>query len=71
LKKLGVDFPTYIMNDSTQEAFMYAMNPVWKGAFALPTSYLYDAKGKLVDMLVGGKTYKRFVKAVVPLLKKQ
>lgn len=70
LKKLGVDFTTYIMNDSTQEAFMEAMNPVWDGAFALPTSYLYDAKGKFVTMLVGGKTYKQFVETLLPLLRK-
>ena len=70
LQKTGVAFPTYIMNDSTQEAFISTMNPAWEGAFALPTSCLYDTKGKLADMFVGQRTYRQFVKLLVPHLKK-
>jgi len=68
MKSLGADFPSYILNENEDE-FMTAMNPGWKGAFALPTSFLYDTQGKLADMMVGGKTYKQFSIAVKKLLK--
>ena len=67
LKNFGVDFLTYIMHDTTDEAFIAGMSPDWKGA--LPTSFLYDKQGKFVDMIVGERTYQQFSKAIVKLLK--
>lgn len=69
LKKLGVTFASYIMNDR-QETFMSAMNPKWNGAFALPTTYVYDKQGKLIDMMVGGREYEDFRSAVTKLMMK-
>ena len=69
LKKLGVDFSTYIM-DEKQETFMSAMNPDWNGALALPTTYVHDKDGKLVDMMVGGKEYEEFRDVVTKLMSK-
>ncbi len=67
LQKLGVDFLTYINRDSSDEAFINGLNPKWNGA--LPASFLYDRKGNLSEMLVGGKKYKQFEEAVLKLLK--
>ncbi len=67
LREFGIDFKTYIMNEK-QETFMSAMNPEWGGAFALPTTYVYDRRGTLVDMLVGGKKYEDFSKEVTKLI---
>lgn len=67
LHKLGVDFPTYIDNDSTDEAFITGMNPDWSGA--LPASFLYDRDGKFVEMMVGGKSYETFEKVIKKILK--
>jgi thiol-disulfide isomerase/thioredoxin len=68
LKSFGVRFPSFILNENDDE-FITAMNPEWKGAFALPTSFLYNKQGKLAEMLVGGKTYKKFSAAVKKLMK--
>jgi len=67
LKKLGVDFQTYIDQDSTDDAFISGMDPQWSGA--LPTSFLYDRDGKLVKTMLGGKSYQVFEKEVTKLLK--
>jgi thiol-disulfide isomerase/thioredoxin len=68
LRQFGVDFQTYIKHDSTDEAFIMGMSPDWNGA--LPTSFLYDKEGKLVDMMIGERSYEQFEKAVLPLLAK-
>ncbi|MBI1806950.1 MAG: TlpA family protein disulfide reductase [Ignavibacteria bacterium] len=60
LKQFGVTFPTYIMADSSEEVFLTSMNPKWTGAFALPTSFIFDRKGKLAETMVGGKKYETF-----------
>jgi thiol-disulfide isomerase/thioredoxin len=67
LKKLGVDFQTYIDQDSTDDAFINGMDPQWSGA--LPTSFLYGKDGKLVETMLGGKSYEAFEKEVTKLLK--
>ncbi|HEV8539486.1 MAG TPA: TlpA disulfide reductase family protein [Bacteroidota bacterium] len=68
LKQLGVGFQSYIMNDKP-ETFMSAMNPESNAAFALPTTYVHNTQGKLVDMMVGDKTYKVFRDAVTKLMR--
>lgn len=69
LKGLGVDFSSFIMDDSSSEAFMAKMMPDWNEAIALPTSFLYDKKGNLAGRFVGGRTYAQFDKGVMKLLK--
>ena len=66
LHKLGVDFPTYVDNDSTDEAFITGMNPDWSGA--LPATFFYDSEGKRVKMLVGGTSYSAFKKEISQIL---
>ena len=58
LGNLGVDFQTYIKQDSTDETFIMDMSPDWNGA--LPTSFLYDKEGKLKDIMIGKRTYEQF-----------
>ena len=66
LGKLGVDFPTYIDDDSTDESFITGMNPDWSGA--LPATFLYNNEGIMVKMLVGGTPYPTFEKEVLQVL---
>ncbi len=66
LAKLGVEFPTYVDADSSDEQFINGMNPDWSGA--LPASFLYDSTGALVTMMVGGKPFETFERAIRPLL---
>ncbi len=67
LDSIGVDFQTYVDCDSTDEEFITGLNPEWSGA--LPASFLYDRDGKLVDMMVGGKSYDTFEETVSKLVK--
>ncbi len=67
LKKLGVDFQTYIDQDSTDDAFINGMDPQWSGA--LPTTFIYNSDGNLVKTMLGGKSYEIFEKEVIKLLK--
>lgn len=67
LKDFGVDFITYITHESSDEAFIAGISPEWNGA--LPTSFLYNKEGKLVDMIIGSKTYEQFEEGVVKLLR--
>ena len=66
LKSLGVEFPTYIVHDSTDDAFITRMNPDWNGA--LPTSFIYGKEGKLKAMMTGERSYKQFEKTIYDLL---
>ncbi len=68
LKEFGVDFLTFIKNDDDDEAFINALDPDWEGA--LPTSFLYDSDGTLVEMMVGAKTSAQFEDAIMRLLRK-
>ena len=66
LTRLGVDFPTYIVHDTSDEAFITGMDPDWSGA--LPTSFVYDRQGKLVSRITGERTYAQFEKAIAGVL---
>ena len=68
LGTLGVDFPSYIMDDSSSEAFMAKLMPDWDQAIALPTSFLYDKHGNLAGRFVGGRTHDQFDTRVTKLL---
>lgn len=68
LKKFGVDFPTYIMSDSSQDAFISGINDAWSGA--LPATFLYDREGKLAEMKVGERTYLQLREALDRLLRR-
>ncbi len=66
LRKLGVDFPTYLLHGTPDEAFIDGMDSTWNGA--LPATFLYDRAGRLADRMVGGKSYQKFQEAVGKLL---
>ncbi len=66
LKKLGVNFPTYIRAEGDDESFLTGMHPDWSGA--LPTSFLYNKKGELVEMMVGKRSFEQFEERIQSLL---
>lgn len=67
LQKLGVDFPTYLIQHQGDEAFINTMNPAWSGA--LPASFVYDRHCQQRKMFVGRKTYEQFYGAIRELLR--
>lgn len=67
LKKFGVDFTSYAIADSTQDAFITGMSEAWNGA--LPATFLYDRRGRLAEMKVGQRTYRQLREAVARLLR--
>ena len=67
LKKLGVNFQTYVEHDSSDDAFISGLDSSWNGT--LPTTFIYDKQGKLSQTLTGGKKYETFEKAVEELYK--
>jgi thiol-disulfide isomerase/thioredoxin len=66
LASLGIDFPSYVSGDSTDDLFIAGMSPNWNGA--LPATFLYDDAGQLREMFVGKQTYDTFRDAVEHLL---
>jgi len=50
----GVDFPTYVRTGK-DEAFVDGLEPQWSGA--IPATFLYDSKGKLVRFWEGKASY--------------
>ena len=67
LMKAGVNFQTYLVKGSGDEYFINNMSPKWSGA--LPTTFVYDRRGALSEMLVGKQSYEKFEKSVKNLLR--
>ncbi len=67
LKKMKVIFPTYIKQTRRDEAFMNALSPEWRGA--LPTTFIFDRTGKLVQTHIDATSYAELASALEPLLK--
>lgn len=68
LKKAGIRFPTFIKDGESDEEFMNGMNTAWNGA--LPATFLYDRRGLLDTILIGGRTYQEFMRRIGSLMKK-
>ncbi|MBM2844955.1 MAG: thiol-disulfide oxidoreductase [Bacteroidetes bacterium] len=66
LKRMKVDFPTYIKSTKNDESFMNALHPEWSGA--VPATFVYDRSGKLVHTRINAQAYEDFVALVEPLL---
>ncbi|MFI5252970.1 MAG: TlpA disulfide reductase family protein [Bacteroidota bacterium] len=66
LRKLGVDFPSYIKSDSSDEEFIASLHPGWSGA--LPTTFLFDKHGNFNEIIVGERTFEQYEKRVKRLL---
>jgi len=61
LGKRGFPAPGYIKGGSDKE-FFEALDPRWTGA--IPTSLLYNSKGKLVDFWEGSRSHEDFTAAL-------
>ena len=68
LKTLGVDFPTFVIHEKSDEAFMSGMDSTWNGA--LPTTFVYARNGKISEIMTGERRYDQFVTTVSKLLKR-
>ncbi len=69
LKRMNVDFRTYIKRAGNDEQFINALSSDWSGA--LPATFIYDRNGMLSDMRVEQLMYEELEAAVLPLLKSQ
>jgi thiol-disulfide isomerase/thioredoxin len=65
LASQGVDFPSFIKNESDQ-AFIDALSPEWNGG--LPASFLYDARGDLVSFWEGKVSREELEPRIVEML---
>lgn len=68
LGRLSVNFMTYLNGDTTIESFIVGMSPERNGA--IPTSFLYDNECKLLDMIIGERTFKELDEIVRKRLEK-
>jgi thiol-disulfide isomerase/thioredoxin len=66
LKKMKVTFPTYIKETQDDEGFINALSREWRGA--LPATFIYDRKGKLIHTLLDAQSFKDLSSLVEPLL---
>ncbi len=66
LKKMKVSGTFYIKQTEDDELFINAVEPKWSGA--LPTTLVYDTKGRLVEMNVEQMNFFELEKIVKPLL---
>jgi len=62
LKSNGVDFITYINKFKKQEDLINAIDKDWDGA--IPATYIYDRKGKMIGSMIGRKTYAEFEREI-------
>jgi hypothetical protein len=62
----GVEFPTYLKSaDESDLKFVDAVEPRWTGVF--PTTFLYDAQGRLRHYGEGPGTYAQFETKVLEI----
>lgn len=66
LRRMGVNFTTYIKEKGNDEIFMEALHPDWRGA--VPATFIYDRNGRLAHFQVEAGTYDEWLMTVRPLL---
>lgn len=66
LKKQQVNFPNYVRNFASDEAFINAVNQEWSGA--LPATIIYDKNGERKVFFMGKKDYAAFQQAIDSVL---
>lgn len=64
----GVDFPT-LLKEEDDDAFINALGGRWSGA--LPATFLFDGKGKLVDAWEHKETYATLESKIRPYLRRE
>jgi thiol-disulfide isomerase/thioredoxin len=63
LKKQGVEFTTYYNNFNDPAELINFVDKNWEGA--IPSTYIYDKKGKLTGHILGSTTYDDFEKEIL------
>ena len=65
----GADSPSFVKSGAERDPqFIDAFDPRWSGA--IPTTFLYDGRGKLLDFWEGEQTYKILERKVLDALSK-
>jgi len=66
LRRMGVDFQTYLKKAGNDELFINVLSSEWSGA--LPATFIYDRSGDLKHLLVGEQTPEELQRFVEPLM---
>ena len=67
LRKMQVDFETYIKDTPHDDAFMNTVSEQWSGA--LPATFIYTKQGALAHSLIAEQRFEDLATRLVPLLK--
>jgi len=67
LRRMQVDFETYIKNTPNDGAFIDVVSKEWGGA--LPATFIYTQQGVLAHTLIEEQSFDDLVTHIVPLLK--
>jgi thiol-disulfide isomerase/thioredoxin len=66
LEEHKVGFTSYIRSENDIDSIVNLVDPDWVGA--LPSTFLFDRKGKRVETLLGSRNYETIVKFIEPLV---
>jgi len=66
IRDTQADFPHYLVDAQDLENFINAVDQDWPGA--IPTTFIYDRKGKLAKRLIGSQELGDFEREVKPFL---
>jgi thiol-disulfide isomerase/thioredoxin len=66
LRRMKVDFPTYIKKTTDDEVFINSVFGGWSGA--IPATFIYNRQGKLVHNRIDTQSFEQLVELVEPLL---
>jgi len=68
LEAQGARFPVYVKKPGGDDEFINAIDTSWSGA--LPATFIYDGKGRLIRGIHGRTTFAQVEAIVAPLLRK-
>ena len=63
LRDVQLSFTNYVNAEKDAEKFINFLSGEWSGA--IPATFIYDPNGKLVDFLVGKKSFEEFEKVML------
>jgi len=66
LRRMKVDFPTYIKKTADDEVFINSVYGGWSGA--IPATFIYDRQGRLMHNRIDTQSFEQLAVLVVPLL---
>lgn len=67
LRKMQVDFETYIKDTPHDDAFINTVSEQWSGA--LPATFIYTKQGGLAHSLIAEQSFEDIATRIAPLLK--